>query len=132
MQDDLDQALQVDVLAAALKMENKEAGDLLEFLAQKLQAALPQSTEVTRGGWILSKDKPVKELLVRFDDFQYQITRGRHGSFTAREMKVVRGVVLKTAEIQLDQWINNVASQLSELANRNREARQALNKFLMP
>lgn len=130
MEDNLDQALEVDVLAAALTMDHKESSDLLEFLAQKLEQSLPQNTIVKRGGWFLSQKHPVEEITVRFDDYQYQITRD-HGSFTAKVMKLVRGVVLKTTQVSVDQWTNEVAQQLALLAQRNLQTRDALNKFIL-
>lgn len=131
MQDDLDQALQVDVLAASLRMDRQESGDLLESLAQKLVQSLPENTTLRRGGWLLSSKHPVEEINVRFDEKQYQVVRERHGSFTCRVMKIVRGVVLKTTEIPLDQWITELAGQLAELSLRNDQMRRALNKFVI-
>jgi hypothetical protein len=126
---ELDPALEVDVLAAALRMDSQESGDLLEFLAKKLLLSLPQNTTVTRSG--IFGGGSVKEITVRFDDYHYQVTRERHGSLTAKVMKLVRGVVLKTTEIPIDQWTENVAQQLSQLANRSAQTRDALNKFVI-
>lgn len=131
MDDNLDQALEVDVLAAALRMDHQESGDLLEFLAKKLEQSLPQNTTVTRGGWFLSKEHPVQQITVSFDDYQYQIIRERHTSFTAKVMKLVRGVVIKTTEIPIDQWTDEVAQQLAQLAQRSAQTRSALNKFVV-
>jgi len=131
MVNDPDQALEVDVLAASLRMDQSESGDLLEYLATKLAQALPQNTKVIRGGWFLSAAKPVNEITVSFDECQFQIVRERHGSFTARTMKVVRGVVLKTTEIQVDEWADGVARELARMAERNAQTRQALRKFVI-
>ena len=128
---ELDPALEVDVLAAALRMDDQESGDLLEFLAQKLEQSLPENTTVTRSGWFLSKEHPVREITVLFDNYQYQISRGHHGSFTAKVMKLVRGVVLKTTEISVNQWTEEVAEQLTQLAQRSAQTRNALNKFVI-
>jgi hypothetical protein len=131
MDDNLDQALEVDVLAAALRMDHQESGDLLEFLAKKLEQSLPQNTTVTRGGWFLSKEHPVGQITVSFGDYQYQITRERHGSFTAKVIKLVRGVAIKTTEIPIAQWTDEVAQQLAQLAKRSAQTRSALNKFVI-
>ncbi len=131
MGENLDRALEVDVLAASLRMASQESGDLLEFLAKKLEQSLPQNTTVTRGGWFLSKEHPVVEITVRFDDYQYQIVRESHGSLRAKVMKMVRGVVLKTTEIPVEQWTDEVAQQLAELASRSEQTRRALNKFVI-
>lgn len=130
-EDDLDQALQADILANVFRMDIAEAGDLLEALALKLTASLPENTSVTRAGWMLSSKRPVQELTVRFDNAHLQIVREKHGSFRAQVMKVVRGVVLKTSEIPVDQWIVELSQQLAEVAERNATTRRALNKFVI-
>jgi hypothetical protein len=131
MTEAFDSSLEVDVLAAALRMDDQETGDLLEFLAQKLELSLPQSTTIARGGSFLAKKRLVKEITVRFNDYHYQIVRDRLGSPSAKVMKLVRGVVLKTTEIPVDQWIEEVAQQLVQLARQSSQARTALNKFVL-
>lgn len=131
MNDELDEALQADVLIASLKADHKEAADALEYLAKMLELSLPEATQIKRGGWMMSKSRPVEELTVKFDDFHYQIVRERHGSFGARTMKVVRGVVLKTSDIALDECIASIIRSLTELADKNAQARKALNKFVL-
>lgn len=130
MEDELDRALQVDVLAASLRMGEREAKDLLEYLSGMLEQALPANTTVKRGGWIFSSVKPVEELTVRFPEFHYTITRHRHGGFSALQMKLVRGVVLKSSEIPMEQCINEIVQELSKLSENNAQARKALNKFV--
>lgn len=131
MTEDLDLSLQVNVLAAALQINRQESGDLLEFLAMKLELALPQQTTVTRSNKLFSKEHPVKEVTVRFNDYHYQMVREQHGLLTAKVMKLVRGVVLKTTEISVDQWTEEVAQQLAQLAQHSAQTRNALNKFVL-
>jgi hypothetical protein len=128
---DEDPSLRVDILAAGLRGDQKESGSTVEFLAKKFEMILPNQTKIVRGGWILSSDKPVRELTVSFDDFQYQLTVEKHGAVNAKESKLVRGVVLKSREIKLDEWINLVAESLSKYAEKNASARQALSDFLI-
>jgi hypothetical protein len=130
MSGELDPALEADVLAAALRLDNHESGDLLEFLAQKLEQSLPQQTAVTRGGGFLSKQRPVKEITLRFPDYHYQLTR-QHGAVSARVQKLVRGVVLKTTEISVEQWTAEVAQQLVILAQQSAQTRTALSRFVL-
>jgi hypothetical protein len=129
--EDVEEELRVEVLAAALRMDTQAAGDLLESLAVKLSGSLPENTTVRRGGWFLSSKKPVEEINVRFDEAQYQIVRERHGSFTAREMKIVRGVVLKTSDVPVDKWISDLAQDITEIAQQSSATRQALKKFVV-
>ncbi len=128
---DYEQALQVDVLACSLQMDKSESGDLLEFLAAKLSSALPEETEITRGGWFLSASKPVTELSIKLGDQGFQIVREKRGAITARQMKIVRGVVLKTEEVPVDQWVQNLAAALANLAEKNSRTRAALQKFVI-
>lgn len=130
MEDELDRALQVDVLIASLRMSQSQSRDLLEYLSNMLEDALPAITSVKRGGWLLSAKKPVEEVTVRFDDFHYQIVRKKNGSFSAVQMKIVRGVVLKNSEIPVDQCIDEIVAELAKLTEKNAEARMALNRFV--
>jgi hypothetical protein len=131
MTEEFDSSLEVDVLAAALRMDRQESGDLLEFLATKLELSLPQNTTIIRGGNFLSKERPVKEITVRFKDYHYRIERDRHGSLNAKVMKLVRGVVLKTTDISVEQWTKEIAQQLAQLAQQSAQTRTALNKFVL-
>ena len=129
MEDNLEQALAVDVLAASLQMDKQESGDLLEFLAKKLQQSLPKNTQIQRGGFFGMG--AIKQITIRFDENYYQINRERYGSFTPKIIKVVRGVVIKTTEISMEQWNNELALELSRLAQRSSEMRNALSKFVI-
>jgi hypothetical protein len=130
-EDDFDQALQLDVLAASLRADTVQSADLLEQLARMLQAAVPEAVTIKRAGWFMSKERPIEELDVIFDDYQYQIVREKHGSMTARSMKKVRGVVLKTTEISVEECIEDILGALKEMSEKNAQTRRALNKFVL-
>lgn len=129
--DDFDQALQLDVLAASLRSDTAQSTDMLEQLARMLQAAVPEAVTIERGGWFMSKERPLQELNVRFDDFQYQIVRQKHGSVTASAKKLVRGVVLKTNDISVEECIEKILASLKEMSEKNAQTRRALNKFVL-
>jgi hypothetical protein len=129
--DDFDQALQLDVLAASLRSDTAQSKDMLEQLAKMLQAAVPDGVTITRGGWFMSKERPIEELNVKFDDYQYQIVRQKHGSMVARSMKLVRGVVLKTNEVSVEKCIEDILASLKEMSEKNAQTRRALNKFVI-
>ncbi len=131
MQEDFDHGIQVEALAAALKMGKDEAKELLETLATRLLVIMPENTSVERGGWILSSDRPVRQLTVRFDDCHLQLVKEKTGTVTARNMKIVRGVVLKTTSLTVDEWIKALAAELAKSAQHNAQTRDALNKFVI-
>lgn len=129
MEDDWDDTLKFETLAAALHLGRSQQKDLVESLAQMLTLSLPDSVTITRGGWILSREKPIEELTIRFDEFHYQIAK--HGSgYTARALKMVRGVALKTTELELEECFKQILSELTTLADKNSKARDALQNFI--
>jgi hypothetical protein len=129
--EDFEQALEVDVLAISLQMDKSESGDLLEYLATKLTGALPEETEVTRGGWLLSNKKPVVSLAITLGDIGFQMVREKKGTITAREMKIVRGVTLSTKEVPTDKWVQDLAEALARMAEKNNTTKEALKKFVI-
>ncbi len=131
MDDDLDQPLMFETLAASLQLDRKEARSLVESLATMLQGALPDQVTVTRGGWMLSKDKPIEELLIKFDEMHYQTVKQKGGiSYSAKALKIVRGISLKSTELELDDCVSKIVEELTRMAERNSRMRIALNKFI--
>lgn len=131
MDEEFDNALKLEVLMAALREDHGASKDLLNQLAKMLSGAYPSGTTITRGGWFMSSDRPVNDLMVRFDEWQFQIVREKHGSFTAREMKLVRGVSLKTSEISVDECINKILAEMMRLSEKNSQTKDALKKFVV-
>jgi hypothetical protein len=128
MEDNFNQALEVDVLAAALSIDRQESGDLLELLARKLKLFLPRNTEVQRTWFGFGA---IKIITLCFDDYHYQISRERYGSLAARMITVIRGVSIKTTEITTAEWSQQVAKALAEIAARDAEVRNALSQFIL-
>ena len=83
MQDEFDEGMQVEVLAQSLRMGKAESKELIETLATRLQTVMPEQTTVQRGGWMLSSVKPVRELIVRFDDCHLLLLQDKTGSVHA-------------------------------------------------
>lgn len=132
MDDDLDQPLMFETLAASLEIDRREAKSLVESLAVMLQGALPDNVTITRGGWVFSKEKPIEDLLVKFDDTHFQITKMKGASsFSAKSMKIVRGIALKSTELELSDCIAQIVKELTELAEKNSRMKDALRKFVM-
>jgi hypothetical protein len=129
-EDEIGPAMQFEVLAAKLKADHGASGDLLEFLAKMLESSYSGGTKITRGGWFMSQKRPVQDLTVRFDEWQFQISREKHGTVNARSMKLVRGVGLKTNDITMEQCIDEIMKELVKLSNKNSQTRDALDKFV--
>lgn len=125
-------SLQVDLLAASLRADTSDLKAFLEVLAVKLEGALPHQTTVTRQSRLFSRERPVREILITLGDYQYRITRDQQGtSLTTARAKVVRGIVLKTDQLVMEQWIEELAEGLALQASQSDQARKALERFLL-
>ena len=129
--DEADRGLEADVFAATLAKGLQESQDLLEFLAQKFDGPLSALLTVKRGGGLFSKVHPVEELTLKFPQFHFQITRDRGGAFRAMILKEVRGVVLKSTPVSVDEWLQRLAQELSTQAEASVNSRQALSRFVL-
>jgi hypothetical protein len=131
MSDELDGPLQVDLLAASLRADSTDLKAFLEALASKLAGALPQQTQVTRQSKLFGRERPIREIIVTLGEFQYRIAHeGKKPVLTLRA-RVVRGIVLKTELLPMDQWINELAADLAQEAMDSAQARIALERFLL-
>ena len=120
--------LAFQIRSAELRQSLESSGDLLEGLATKLQLSLPEHTTIKRSG-LFSKTKPVKELTVRFPERHFQVQRNASG-LSAQVMTVVRGVVLKSSEVSMDKWLEELSTQLNAMASESVQMRQILEHFV--
>jgi len=123
--------LQMEMLAASLRADSTDNRAFLEALAAKLSGSLPNQTTVIRHSSIFSREHPVKEIAVTMGDYQYRIGREKQGPIMTQRAKVVRGIVLKTEQISMDQWIDELAGALAHEAEHSAQARIALERFLL-
>ena len=130
MEDELDNSLKVEVLAEMLNMDRQKSAELVETLAKMLECALPEHTTVKRAGWFMSKERPVAELSVQFDSFEYLIERSKKGTVTATQKKIVRGIALASSDIPMEKCMELILDELKALAEKSSTARMALNNFL--
>jgi len=131
MQDEHSQAMQVELYAASLRADYSDAGAFLEALAGKFEGALPTHTKVTRHAGLFSREHPIKEIAVTLGEFQYRIGKERQGPLLAQRSHFVRGIVLSSEQIAVEQWIEEVAGALAQLAAHNQQAHMALSRFLI-
>ena len=127
----LQEPLQMELLAASLRADSTDNKAFLEALATKLAGSLPNQTTVIRQSSIFSREHPVKEITVTMGDYQYRIGREKQGPIVTQRAKVVRGIVLKTEQIPMDQWIDELADALAHEAADSAQARIALERFLL-
>ena len=124
-----DDAPDLDLLAASLRADATDTAAFLEALAARLEAALPGQVEVQRKGGLFGGGKRVRRIDVRLGDSHYEL-EGDRGTVTARRRSVVRGIALKSEELDVDAWIEALSADLLALARSSERGRLALERLL--
>jgi hypothetical protein len=131
MSDEFSEPMRTELFAASLRADKADLKTFLEALAIKLEGSLPDYTKVTRQGSIFSRQRSVREIVVSLGEYQYRIGREKQGSLVAVRAHMVRGIVLKTEQTTIDQWIDELSEALAQLASYSAQSRTALERFLL-
>jgi hypothetical protein len=122
----------VNLLAAVVSRQTLDLNVYAGFLLDALSGALPpEYVTVQRQpslvGRLRRRDAPVVAVSVLLGEQRFSL---RRASPTAVPETVigheVRGVVLTSEPVRLDEWARRMAAALAELAERNQEAAAAL------
>lgn len=127
----MDEGMDFDLLAAALRSDSTDERTFLEVLSRKLLDALPGATVVEREGGLLHRDHRVARLAVTLGSVAFEVRR-RGERVEAERRQMVRGIALKSEQVSLGKWIEELSAALVEHARSSAEARQALERFLLP
>lgn len=120
----------VELLAASLRASSRDVASFVEVLASKLEQALPGRVRVARRGRrFLSAEKPVASLECELGQERYLLAT-RDGMVETRRATAVRGIVLKTEEVPLEDWIEALARSLAVEASTSERARVTLEQLL--
>ena len=131
MSDEISQPMRTELFAASLRADKTDLKTFLDALAIKLEGSLPDYTRVTRQGSFFSRERPVKEIVVSLGEYQYRIGREKQGLLVAVRAHMVRGIVIKTEQTTVDQWIDELSEALAQLASHSAQSRTALEQFLL-
>ena len=119
-----------ELVASSLRADISDLRTFTEALATKLEGALPNQTTVQRKGeGLFSKTKRVQHISVDVGDQRYDLSV-RGAGLECRRCKSVRGIVLKTEQVPLDEWIDDLSRQLADAAQQSEQARLALQRLL--
>jgi len=119
-----------ELVAASLRADASDLAAFVEALAEKLEQALPWYTRVHRRSTsLLSKRKRVDRIEVTVGEEQYVLNSDR-GAIDARRATTVRGIVLKSEPVALDQWIDELARAIAADARQSEQGRLALERLL--
>lgn len=131
MSDDFEQQewFKVGMAATLAREYAADQRTFLELLAQMLERALPDETQVTRKGGLFTK-KTVQRVVVTMNEDRYTLEDPGRGPLQAARTRVVRGIALKTEPITAEEWVNALGSTLDERARTSAETRAALARLV--
>lgn len=125
-----DGAPDFDLVAASLRADTRDLNAFVSVLADKLEDALPSQTTIQRKrAGFFSKEMKTEQIHVEIGEWRYDL-RLRDGRVQTARGKVVRGIVLKTEELSLDEWIDALSRDLQEEARRSEAGRIALERLM--
>jgi hypothetical protein len=119
-----------DLVAASLRADTTDLNAFVEALAVKLEGALPDSVRVDRkGGGLLSREKRVRRISIGMDEARYDLERVG-GSIETSRCNEVRGIVIKSERLGLDEWIDALSRELTSRAQQSERSMLALQRLL--
>jgi hypothetical protein len=118
----------IDLVAASLRADASDLRTFVEVLARKLERAFGGLCRVRRAG--LLHNGAVRTIAVDLGDSRYELEHD-DGVVTARRFSVVRGITLKSEELDLEAWTGFLAADATAEASRTERGRLALENLLM-
>jgi hypothetical protein len=119
-----------DLSAASLRASSGDLRTFVDVLADKLDRALPGRVKVQRrAARMLSKQKHVTGIELDLGETRYLLA-AQEGAVETRCATAVRGIVLKSAVVPLDAWIDALLRELASEAQTNEQARLALEQLV--
>jgi hypothetical protein len=126
----IDDGPDFELLAASLRADARDVDAFVEALGAKLEGALPARTRVVRrSARLLSKQKRVKSITVDLGEDRFVLERTA-GMVETRHAHTVRGIVLKSETVGLDDWIGALVRAIAQAADTSEHGRLALAQLL--
>jgi hypothetical protein len=125
----------IDALTAALRADTADLDVYSRVLTTSLADALPAGmVEVERDqsmrDRLAGRPGVVRTLRIGFGEISLELARGKSGAPVARAARAVRGVIISSREVSVDEWTRMLADQLAARAKDSAAARSALSKLL--
>ncbi len=118
-----------DALTAELHGAQGKNTDLLEVIATKFQAAVPESTKVVREWRILGGR--IKEIDLHLGETRYRFESPRKGAYSVVRQPVVHGVAVGNMEtLAPTAWVDALIGDLARYAETQGRSAAALEKLM--
>jgi hypothetical protein len=129
-----DDALSLEMVTAALRMDSTDAAIYARVLTKSLSEALPPGyvtveRERSMADRMRGRTGEISKLMVRLGD-QIMTLGIKNGQPAAEICREVRGVVLSRESVPLHQWAETLANALVTHAANNAQAAQALRRLV--
>ena len=126
---------EVEAIAAALRADTADLDVYARVLSTSLAEGLPAGmVTVDRnrslGDRMAGRPGVVAAVHIAVGDWQLELLRGRGGAPDARVARRVRGVVISSKQVSIEEWVQMLAHRLAEAAQASAEARAALGRLL--
>jgi hypothetical protein len=120
----------LDLLAASLRADASDVGAFVESLATKLEEAMPGRTRVERRRASFRGPKRVQKIVLDAADQRLEL-RVSGGSIATSCSRVSGGIVLRSEQLDVHDWIGVLSEVIAAEAQRSATTRQALERLLM-
>jgi hypothetical protein len=125
-----DAALDIDLLAASLRVDVSDVRAFVEALASKLEDVVPGRVRVERRREGMFGPKVLRRISLDLGDRRLELL-AQSGAITTRCSRLSGGIVLKSESLDTDAWLATLSEALAAEARNSQTTRQALERLLI-
>jgi len=120
---------ELDLVSAALRADMGDLDTYFQVLSAKLVDSLGPMVTVEREGGLFHREHPARRITVDAGEQRFVAERQK-GRLHCTIADSVRGIVLRTREVGVEEWLDGLAHHLTDAARRSAGARAALDNLL--
>ncbi len=125
----MDDGTDFDLVAASLRADTSDLAIFVEALAVKLTDSFPAAVKVERRRGFKPGPRPVTKITVVLGDEGFDLEHDS-GKVSCRRRVLVRGIALRSEELELGPWIDALSQALVAEAGRSERGRESLRQLL--
>jgi hypothetical protein len=118
----------VGVSAALAKSYAEDEREFLAVLGTLMESALATDTRIERRGFF--GGGAIQRIVIALGNHSYVIEDPGRGPLIATRKRLVRGVALKSEEMEVPEWIDALGAAIEQRAATSQRARDALSKLI--
>lgn len=125
MENETDPLIRIGVAGALNRELSADHSAFVSYLATALQSAFPHETELLYEGGFLSKKK-MAGVAIHFEEDRFELRKPDRGALSATKIHFVRGIALKTEQLAIKEWLDEVGSRIESRVSGDQASREAL------